>query len=293
MLKDSSKYEYQKRINNVLDYINYNLDKELNLSVLSRISCFSKYHFHRIFYSLIEETPEDYVRRIRLEKAANLITSSQILNITDIAFNCGFTSSSLFSRIFKNHFKMSPYKFKKYSKNSKEFLFNYKYNNHKIYQGIQMEAHIKTMQKYRVAYIKHFKGYNQGIKKAYDTLFRWAIPKGYVNDNTKIIGISFDNPEVTPDFKCRYYACITVEKDITPDGEIGITEIPSGKYAVFHYEGKKHEIAQAYNYIYDKWLPESNYEPGDFPSYEFTKYSEKYRFSKNISTDICLPIIPL
>ena len=62
--------EYAFRINRVIDYIEANIDVDLSLETLSGIANFSKFHFHRIFRAMVGETLNQFIQRIRLEKAA-------------------------------------------------------------------------------------------------------------------------------------------------------------------------------------------------------------------------------
>src|SRR5678816_4714820 len=98
---------YTQRINSVISYVRQNLDGDLSLDTLARVGCFSKFHFHRVFKSITEETVNDMVVRMRLERAANLLRSVPRLSITAAAFEVGFRSISVFSRAFKNHFGVS------------------------------------------------------------------------------------------------------------------------------------------------------------------------------------------
>jgi methylphosphotriester-DNA--protein-cysteine methyltransferase len=61
--------EYQNRINQVMNYVVQNLAGDLSLDNLSRVACFSPYHFHRIFRLLRTKPLGDYIRRQRLESA--------------------------------------------------------------------------------------------------------------------------------------------------------------------------------------------------------------------------------
>ena len=90
--------EYVARINRVIDYITNNLDRQLNVSELSRIACFSEFHFHRIFSMVVGVSPNIYVRRLRLEKAAAMLQVNPNLSITDLALNYGFSSTANFSK---------------------------------------------------------------------------------------------------------------------------------------------------------------------------------------------------
>src|SRR3954467_526368 len=96
--------EYTRRINSVISYARQNLDGDLSLDVLARVGCFSKFHFHRVFKSITDETVGDMVVRMRLERAADLLRATPRLSITAAAFDAGFSSVPVFSRAFKKHF---------------------------------------------------------------------------------------------------------------------------------------------------------------------------------------------
>ena len=101
-------YAYLFRLNRVIDYIRDHLGEELNLTRLARVACFSKYHFHRIFRTLLGETVNEYARRVRLEKAVRMLTLEVDKSILEIALDCGFSSSRNFAKIFKSHFGVTP-----------------------------------------------------------------------------------------------------------------------------------------------------------------------------------------
>ena len=72
--KDINKQEYQLRINKVTDLIHIHIDQPVSLQKMAGIACFSPFHFHRVFTILTGETPTDYIKRTRIEKAALLLT---------------------------------------------------------------------------------------------------------------------------------------------------------------------------------------------------------------------------
>ena len=110
--KDINKEEYQLRINKVTDYIHQNIDQPLSLQKMAGIACFSPFHFHRVFTILTGETPTDYIKRTRIEKAALLLKRNKELSATEIAALCGFSSLSLLSRNFRLHFIMTIREFR-------------------------------------------------------------------------------------------------------------------------------------------------------------------------------------
>ncbi|HEY6333041.1 MAG TPA: helix-turn-helix domain-containing protein [Blastocatellia bacterium] len=104
--------EYTERINRVIDYLRGNLDRQVKLKELAKVACFSEFHFHRIFSAVSGETLNDFTNRLRLEKAARLLRYSD-RSVTDIALDCGFSSSATFSRAFRSGYDTSPSRFRK------------------------------------------------------------------------------------------------------------------------------------------------------------------------------------
>ena len=99
---------YVERINLAIDYVVSHLDEPLRLSKVARTAMFSPFHFHRVFQAMVGETLADFVKRLRLEKALSLMTYSRRRSLTEIALACGFSSSSDFSRSFKQRFGAAP-----------------------------------------------------------------------------------------------------------------------------------------------------------------------------------------
>ena len=93
------------------NYINSNLDKELNLDSLSKTHFASKFHLLRLFKKYYGQTPIQYLTDKRIEKAKKLLNEG--LNVTETCFDVGFESPSSFCTLFKNRVGVSPSKYKK------------------------------------------------------------------------------------------------------------------------------------------------------------------------------------
>ena len=99
--------EYIERIQATLDYIEVNLERPITMSELAKVSCFSVFHFHRVFVLMVGDTAADYLRKRRLAKAADaLLTTDQ--RVIDIALKYGFQSHETFARAFKRQFQLTP-----------------------------------------------------------------------------------------------------------------------------------------------------------------------------------------
>lgn len=89
------------------DYIEEHLNEKIGLSELSNVSLFSPWYSYRLFQEYTGLTPADYIRRLRLAKAALRIKNEHIRMI-DAAFDLGFGSVDGFTRAFTREFGMCP-----------------------------------------------------------------------------------------------------------------------------------------------------------------------------------------
>lgn len=312
--KQSSKEIYIARINRVLDYIENNIDKELDLDLLSKIAGFSKYHFHRLFSVLIGETLNSFIKRLRIEKAASMLIDNPKVSITTIALHCGFSSLQTFSRSFNEHFNMSASKFrnegyKKVSKNSKtksnkwkENITSFEYIQSKILKErrsykMKAEVKVKSIPDLHVAYIRHigpYKGNTKLFEELFGKLKKWAGPRGLLQfPKTKAIAVYHDDPKVTDEANLRLSICITVPEDTEVDGEICKMVIPGGKYAVARFRLKADQYEDAWQSLIGGWLPESGYQPDDRPCYE-DYINDPKEHPRNIHiVDFYFPVKPL
>ncbi|MBL1223929.1 helix-turn-helix transcriptional regulator [Enterococcus sp. BWR-S5] len=109
----NSKQVYLRLINKAEDYIEQNLKRPIFLSDLAKNAHLSEFHFHRIFKKYSTETVNEFVLRVKLERAAIFLCVNPHISITTIALDYGYSDSSSFSRSFKKHFGISPLKYRK------------------------------------------------------------------------------------------------------------------------------------------------------------------------------------
>ena len=94
-------------IERAIEYINENLTQDLSLQSVSKELSVSPIYFHNVFKTSVSKTLRDYVEQQRIKKAINLLQTTN-LTLTQIAFECGFSSQSYFSYVFKRRMKQSP-----------------------------------------------------------------------------------------------------------------------------------------------------------------------------------------
>ena len=82
--KLTTKEEYLKRINVIVEYINNHLDENIDLGMLAEMSGFSPWHFHRIVRAFLGEPVGAFITRVRVETAARLLRYSD-LSVQDLS----------------------------------------------------------------------------------------------------------------------------------------------------------------------------------------------------------------
>jgi len=90
---------------------------------LPRMAAFCKLgttRFTKYCVEISNCTPMEYLNRIRLGKAAQMLRLQTDLSATDIAYRCGFSSAQYFTTVFKRHYKKTPqtYRLEKVQKES-------------------------------------------------------------------------------------------------------------------------------------------------------------------------------
>jgi len=110
-------------INSAIDYIEGNISQPLKLESIARAAGLSPFHFHRIFSSFMNESLNNFVRRVRIEKVAMMLFTNPGYSITKIAYMNGFSSSQALAKQFRLFFNTTPGQYRKskignrYSKN--------------------------------------------------------------------------------------------------------------------------------------------------------------------------------
>jgi AraC family transcriptional regulator len=268
---------YIQRVNLAIDRIVGHLSEPLRLRDLSKVAMLSPFHFHRVFQALVGSTPAEFIKRLRLEKALNLMSQTRSPSLTTIALRCGFASSSDFSRCFKRRFGVPPSSFDTRAWNQSR--------GEELKEIVEQAAvpprldrlpprhnpdcfrvKIRDLPARTVAYIRVDKPYQgNGVMRAVQSLVSWAKRNGVADGQW--LGYQWDNPEITSLEDCRYYVAVEAE-GFTPKGEVGRFRFPPMAVAQVAIRGELDLEFRALQWLYGSWLPRSGYVPDDHPCFE-------------------------
>ena len=106
-MKPDTENIYQRKINQVIDYINANLHLPLRLDIIAGQVNVSERQLLRIMKGALNESLYAYVARQRVERAV-LYMHTEDMSLADLASRVGYDSPQSFSKAFKKQFSVSP-----------------------------------------------------------------------------------------------------------------------------------------------------------------------------------------
>ena len=112
----NSKSDFEKndmRLQATIDYIINNYNTKISIEQCAEMAYMSVSHFSRQFHLMTGSNFKEFLNRVRIEKACELLQNKEYRNKTVIAGEVGFSSSSYFTYVFRSHTGLSPTAYQK------------------------------------------------------------------------------------------------------------------------------------------------------------------------------------
>ncbi|WP_420631158.1 AraC family transcriptional regulator [Candidatus Leptofilum sp.] len=284
--RPETKSDYQESIMRVMLLIQSRLDEPPGLDEVAAVAAFSRYHFHRLFTAYTGESLSTFVRRLRLERAANRLRQT-FDPITEIALDAGYETPTNFGKAFKQQFGQSPSQFRE----EHHLLDTAVFRQARAEEKEKMTPKIVNLEPQTVLFVRKTGPYSAASAAAFGTLMPFAYQHNLINKQTQMLGISHDSPDITAADKLRYDACITLEQPIEPQGEFGVQTIAGGRYALFVYKGPYENFDETYSLIFRHWLGQSGERLRDVPTFErYLNHDSRQTEPRNLRTEIYIPL---
>jgi AraC family transcriptional regulator len=129
----------------------------------------------------------------------------------------------------------------------------------------QMNIEVRTLERQRVAYMRHVGPYN-GVYRVWLDFMAALKKDGLPRKDSLFIGVPMDNPKETPVEKLRYDACVTVDEKYVPTKPARVRTIAGGDYVVAG-NCPIGSIAKGYEKLFNSWLPKSGRRARKAPSF--------------------------
>lgn len=274
------------RMNRALDYIEANLEDEIDLTYAARLAFCSANNLSSMFTVATGIPLNEYIRRRRLTLAGLELQNSNA-RIIDIALKYGYSSPTAFNRAFQNQHKVPPL----YARVRKVPLITYpRISLHIHVQGdVEMKVRIETKPSFTVAGIKKtFRNdsvvnrvpdfWSETPQATYDTLLSLmdTSPKGF-------IGLCADFDE---QHEFDYWIGAVTTKAI-PDG-VEAYQVKASTWAIVEQEGDLMELVERF---WKEWLPSSGYRRAEQTIPDIEVYPESDLPKPNFKYELWFPIV--
>lgn len=273
------------RMNRALDYIEDNLDQEIDFNYASKLAFCSLSSLTNMFKIVTEIPLSEYIRRRRLSLAALELQNSNE-KIIDISMKYGYSSPTAFNRAFQTQHKVSP----QYARSRGISITIYPRIAFqiKIRGDVQMKCRIETKPAFSLVGIKKkFRNDMEGdhhipnfwretSQETYDKILSLANaqPKGLLGVCANFSGHEFD----------YFIAASTTKHDFKGLEKL---EIPAATWVIFEQEDT---IPDLVGRFWNEWLPSSGYRRANENYPDIEVYPEEDLRKDNFKYELWFPV---
>ena len=108
-----------------------------------------------------------------------------------------------------------------------------------------------------------------------------------------LLGMSRDDPEITPMKKYRFDWCLVLPPGMTADRDVSSAVIPANRFGALHCRGDIYKVDRAWQFLFLSWLPRSGYQPTHDPAMEVFRTHPLENDWAEFDIDCFLPVKPL
>lgn len=288
---------YLGRFAPLADHVRRNLRGDLSVEALARTIHFSPFHFHRLFTAVMGETVGTFVQRARLERAVQLMRTRPNRSLSHVARVVGFGSLSAFSRAFRRAYGLPPSRWDRRSR----LVFRADAQSAPpagvpdlseliaAGDGPPVEVRLRDVPPLTLAYVRVRRPWETGaLEGAYAELRAW-LDRGDL-ERRELLGISWDDVEVTPPEHIRYDFAASVPPGTPGGGPVAVREWPPSIVAAARARGTLARVARVWDDLYKEWLPRSRFEPRDLPPFERYHGWPEAMEGERWDLDCCVPV---
>lgn len=301
-MKRETRSFYEDAVRQAITGIGAGLDEALDLTALARPAALSPLHFHHVFRGMVGETPLELHRRLRLERAATQLATTETA-VTTVAFAAGYETHESFTRAFRRAYAASPSEVRDRARTARadcqrpptlELPARSGVHFHRsdlLLQGdLTMNATIETLPEMTVAAVHHVGPYNK-ISEAFGKLGPIAGRAGLFDlPNVMMVGLYYDDPEAKPAAELQSDAGLVVPIGTNiPDG-LTTVAIAAGRYAKTTHKGPYDQLGDVWAQLFGVWIPQSGQRVGPGVSFEVYRNDPSNAKPEDLITELYAPI---
>lgn len=269
----------------VYDEIEAAFGKKLKPAELAFLSTFSYYHFHRLFRRATGESVKQHINRLIAERAAYELKTSAT-PVFDIALAAGFASNEAFTRAFRKIFAVSPTAYRARFPRKTTTLVP----QHAALPAAEMS--ILKANAFRMAYIRHVGSYADfpgPVAGSAEVQALAALARHPDLARAKWVGISNDDPDITPPEKIRFDLGLTLPDRFKAPENFGVRRVAAGFFLRARHHGAYAGLPAAYGFLLGPYAAARKLRIRNAPPFEI--YLNPLGSADKL-TDIYIPLQP-
>ncbi|GGD61819.1 AraC family transcriptional regulator [Paenibacillus nasutitermitis] len=284
-----------ENLNKALDYIEQNLENEIDENELARFAHCSVYHFKRMFSYLADISLHEYIRRRRLSLAALELQNSSV-KVIDVAMKYGYHSPDAFTRAFQAHHEVTPTELRMSSQSLK--LYSPMTFRLSIRGGEPMKFRIENKEAFQVIGISNRvtpieMGEHPGVEQVWRSTNHDTYAELKSLNNVEPIGILHVNVgEAVGPRKTDFDYYLSVASTESCPDKFTRLSVPAMTWAVIDI--KVPWEPEKWKQIYGEWFPSSGYEQVEGPVIqlgpEIQIGVEKQSYTEEVEVQLWIPV---
>ena len=282
-----------ERYKKLLSFIEENFKSDINIEKIEAVSHYSYRNINRIFEALHHETIGKYIKRLRLEKAAQYLKYTA-WGVSDIGFEVGFEDRAAFSKAFKKKYEYSPSAFRTSNQSQWEI------EQRPIVQEPdtnrqKLEFEMEYLPAFEYLFLEYRGDYEDvaAIEETANHVYEYAKSKDILNSLSTFMTEIIDDSEISDSIHLRYNVGFILERPLSfePEGLFRIKKHKQQKYAKFIHKGTYQSYFDFLKKIYAFWMLDVALELKDLPTLEFYPSYDTNKLSEELLTEVYIPVM--
>lgn len=250
--RDLQKRVQAVRLARVMRHMLATLDEPFDLDRLAGVAAISRYHFVRQFKALTGHAPERFHLRLRLQRAAWALVCEGD-RVVDVALAAGFDSADGFSRAFQRMYRISPSAFRRLGADPWAGFSPFghwrpdTFDKHPRKTGVT-NMELRQLPAMVYAGVRSVGPYNT-VGPAFQRIIGWAAGAGLMKQDTRVLGLSWDDSATVPADRLRYDAAITLDRPVDTPDDIRLAALPAMTWAMVTHEGSYATMPESFRQV--------------------------------------------
>lgn len=288
-MKTSSRAEYLKRLDRVVERLSTTIDRGQTLpsvAELAALANFSEFHFMRIYRALAGESLGTTIQRLRLALAVELLKSTQ-LTVGAIAERVGYETPQAFAKVFRQCFDAAPSDVRErpeaYARDRSRRVEPSKSSPPVV------RIEVVELQPFRAAALRNVGDYAD-LDRAYRALFDWLVDRGALESLEGIWGTPHDDRRDAEPENSVFDCYLATQASLSDEGAMHMTMIAGGRYVMHRHVGRYELLDDVHDALFTHVLANESLTLRDAPILHRYINDPDSTAPEALETEVCVPV---